>query len=207
MIWTIIICAVIGYVLGGFPTGFLVGKRHNIDIREHGSGNIGTTNSLRVLELQAGAVTFIGDIIKTVVAIGLCMWICSRFDVDMKFVQILTALFVILGHDFPAALKFKGGKGIAATAGFLVMFDYRMMLIELIVFLLILFFTRYVSLGSLVVSVLLPIGLAVFYHANPMFVPMLVISLLICALAFVRHKENIKRLLAGTENKFGDPAK
>ncbi len=206
MIRTILVCAVIGYAFGNFPTGYLVGKKRNIDIREHGSGNIGTTNSLRVMGLRAGAVTFLGDIVKCVAAVGLCMLLCKNWGMDVKLIQLLTAFFVILGHDYPAALGFKGGKGIAATAGLLLVFDWRMMLPELIVFLLILVFTRYVSLGSLVVSVLLPVGIAIFYHSHPDFIWMLVITLLICALAFLRHKDNIRRLLAGTENQFGTPA-
>ena len=202
-----VVCAVLGYLLGCFPTGFLVGKHQNIDIRKHGSGNIGTTNALRVMGLRAAAVTFIGDSLKCILALTVAFYLGQRFGVNVRVLEVFTTLFVILGHDYPAPLKFKGGKGIAATAGFLLFFDYRMMLIELVIFLLILIFTRYVSLGSLCVSVLLPIGLAVFYPKVPGFWIMFGISVIICLLAFLRHKDNIRRLLAGTENKFGEHAK
>ena len=206
LVWTILVCAVCGYALGGFPTGYLVGKKKNIDIREHGSGNIGTTNSIRVMGLRAGAVTFIGDVIKCIAALLLATYLCRNWGCPAKLIQLLTAFFVILGHDYPIALGFRGGKGIAATAGLLLVYDWRLMLVCLITFLLILVFTRYVSLGSLVVSLLLPIGTAVLYHGAEGFPWMLLITVLICVLAFWRHRENIGRLLAGKENKFGDHA-
>ena len=202
--WTILVCAVVGYLFGSFPTGYLLGKHNDIDIREHGSGNIGTTNTIRVLGLRAGAVVFLGDVIKCVLAILISVQICKGWGMSVKIIELLTAFFVIIGHDYPVLLDFKGGKGIAATAGFLLVYDWRIMLVCLIVFLIILVFTRYVSLGSLVISLLLPVGTAILYHNEEGFGWMLAITSAICLLAYWRHRENIKRLLKGTENKFGE---
>ena len=140
-----------GYVFGLFQTGFIYGRSKGIDIRQHGSGNSGSTNALRVMGVKAGLIVFMGDFLKTVIPCFLVR-ILFRSQPGYIYVLILCAGFgVILGHNFPFYLKFKGGKGIAATAGIMFSLDWRLTAGCLLVFVLIVAVTRYVSLGSLVV--------------------------------------------------------
>ena len=118
-----ILCLVVGYLFGLFQTAYFYGKLHGIDIREHGSGNAGTTNTLRVLGTKAGVIVLVGDILKCMIAIFLCRYVFSASHPDMVYLlQMYTAAGVILGHNFPFYMHFKGGKGIAATAGLILSF-------------------------------------------------------------------------------------
>ncbi len=200
-----IICLVVGYAFGLIESGYLYGKMNGIDIRQHGSGNSGTTNALRVLGKKAGLVVFIGDVLKTMIPC-VAVRLLFRGDAPMGYLLTLyTGLGVILGHNYPFYLKFQGGKGIAATAGILTSLDLRLMVICLISFVLVVAVSRYVSLGSLVVAVIFLVwnwvmagsygipqaGLTDYY----------IVAAAISALAFWRHKANIVRLAHGTENK------
>ena len=204
-----IICLVMGYVFGLFQTGYLYGKYKGIDIRQHGSGNSGSTNALRVMGVRAGLIVFLGDFFKTVIP---CFLVRILFgsQPDYLYVWILYAGFgVILGHNFPFYLNFKGGKGIAATAGIVTSLDWRLMLLCLAAFVLVVAVTRYVSLGSLIVSTILVVWNVVMGQmgayglsaaARPEFY---CISAVIAAMAFWRHRANIVRLVQGKENKVG----
>ena len=204
-----IICLVMGYVFGLFQTGYLYGKYKGIDIRQHGSGNSGSTNALRVMGVRAGLIVFLGDFFKTVIP---CFLVRILFgsQPDYLYVWILYAGFgVILGHNFPFYLNFKGGKGIAATAGIVTSLDWRLMLLCLAAFVLVVAVTRYVSLGSLIVSTILVVWNVVMGQmgayelsaaARPEFYG---ISAVIAAMAFWRHRANIVRLEQGKENKVG----
>lgn len=204
-----IICLVMGYVFGLFQTGFIYGKSKGIDIRQHGSGNSGSTNALRVMGVKAGLIVFMGDFLKTVIPCFLVR-ILFRSQPGYIYVLILCAGFgVILGHNFPFYLKFKGGKGIAATAGIMFSLDWRLTAVCLLVFVLIVAVTRYVSLGSLVVSAIFLCWNIYFGHlgayglapgARPQFYA---VSAVIAAMAFWRHRANIVRLAQGRENKVG----
>lgn len=199
----ICICLIIGYIFGCFSTGYFIGKANNIDIRKYGSGNSGTTNALRTLGFKAGLLTFLGDALKAVIPI-LCVKFLFQQAADYtQLLALYTGLGVVLGHNFPFWLRFQGGKGIAATAGVMMAFDWRFGLIAMAVFIVVVAITRYVSLGSLLLSLVFPAGILLFYGDSPAFLHMLIVSLVFTCLAFIKHHGNIKRLLNGTENKLG----
>jgi glycerol-3-phosphate acyltransferase PlsY len=205
-----IICLLIGYIFGLFQTGYIVGRINHIDIRNHGSGNAGTTNALRVLGLKAGAVTFLGDALKAILAGLLIVVLYSKSEEEMVRLLVLYGGFgVVLGHNFPFYLKFKGGKGIAASAGIILAFDWRLGLIAMFTFIVVVALTRYVSLGSLIMMAGFLVELIIFGQmgsyglAKGQLMELYLIGFILTAMAFYRHKANIGRLLSGTENKLG----
>ncbi|HCD46573.1 MAG TPA: acyl-phosphate glycerol 3-phosphate acyltransferase [Lachnoclostridium sp.] len=202
-----IICLFAGYLFGLLQSGYFYGKIHKIDIRNYGSGNSGTTNALRVMGAKAGAVVFFGDFLKSLIP---CLMIRVLFKSQPEMIYLLilyTGFGVILGHNYPFYLNFKGGKGIAATAGLIVATDLRMMLLCLVAFILIVAITRYVSLGSLVVATILFVWLILFgklgaYGIDQRLLPeFYIVAALISGQAFWRHRANIGRLVRGRENK------
>ena len=203
-----LICLAIGYLFGLFQTSYIYGRMHGIDIRNYGSGNAGTTNMLRTLGTGAGAVTFLGDAFKCVFAVLAVRLIFRGTHADiLPLLSLYAAAGVILGHNFPFYLKFRGGKGIAATAGLILSLDPVMTLLALIVFTVTLLATHYVSLGSLLIYVGFFAELVIFgqcgvfdmtqRYLNEMYV----IGLLLTLLAFWMHRENIRRLMRGEEQK------
>lgn len=203
-----IICLGIGYLFGLFQTAYIYGKMNGIDIREHGSGNAGSTNALRVLGKKAGVVVLLGDVAKTVLAVLLIRMLFRKTHGDMlPLLGIYAAAGAILGHNFPANLGFKGGKGIACTAGLVLTLGPVVTVLESATFLLTVFLTRYVSLGSVLVVIELVIDLVVlgqmgYYgmsqaHLNEFYLVCTALS----SMAVYRHRANIKRLLNGTESK------
>ncbi len=202
-----VICLAIGYLFGLFQTGYIYGKLHHFDIRKHGSGNAGTTNALRTMGVKAGAITLIGDCFKCVFAVLLVRAIFASKTDMLPLLSMYAAFGAVLGHNYPFYMNFKGGKGIAVTAGIIIITDLRLTAVCLLAFILVVGLTRYVSLGSLVVSVLFLIGLIIkgqmglFYVSHAYLMEMYVIGVLFVISAFVRHKDNIGRLLNGTENK------
>ena len=206
--WERLVCIAIGYVCGLFQTSYIYGKAHGIDIRDYGSGNAGTTNALRTLGRKAGAITFQGDCFKCVVAV-LIVWLIfgKTQGENFKLLGLYAAAGTILGHNFPFYLKFRGGKGIAATAGLLFSFDWRLMLVALAVFLLVFFTTHYVSLGSLMVYVVFVGGLFFMgqtgqFDMEPARIhEMYGLGLFLAGLAVWKHRANIVRLIHGNENK------
>ena len=198
-----VICLVMGYVFGLFQTGYLYGKMNHIDIRNYGSGNSGTTNALRVMGKKAGLIVFAGDFLKTVFAC-LAARIIFKGSPDT---DLYAGLGVVLGHNFPCYLNFKGGKGIASMAGILVSMDWRVTLVCAALFLGAVIITRYVSLGSILVVISFFIQILV-YGAHGTFtvsadhlMEFYAVAFVLMAMAIWRHKTNIKRLLSGTENK------
>lgn len=209
-----ILLLVIGYALGLIQTGYLYGRAHGIDIRSKGSGNSGATNSLRVLGKKAGLIVFLGDLLKCLIPCIIVRIIFLKKSPEYTDIYMLyLALGVILGHNYPCYLGFKGGKGISSTAGFILAFDLRISAICLIAFVVIVAATRYVSLGSLaVVTICFVMGVIFGFSGlltvGPAQLPEFIILLfIITAQAYIRHKANIKRLLSGTENKLGDSKK
>lgn len=202
-----IICLLAGYLFGLIQSGYFYGRVHKMDIRKHGSGNSGTTNALRVMGPKAGAVVFFGDFLKALLPCLLVRVIYADKPEMIYLFILYTGLGVILGHNYPFYLNFKGGKGIAATAGLIVASDLRMTLLCIIAFLVIVIVTRYVSLGSLIVATILFVWLAVFagmgaYGLAPGLLPeFYIVVAVISGLAFWRHRANIGRLVRGTENK------
>lgn len=205
-----IICLFIGYVFGIFQTAYIYGKTKGIDIREHGSGNAGTTNALRTLGWKAGAITFLGDCFKCVLAVVLVRLLFGKSHGDMiVLLGLYAAAGAILGHNFPVQLGFRGGKGIACTAGLFVSLDPVLTLIALVSFVGIVALTRYVSLGSIVVVIEFFLGLVVYGQlgkwglSQAHLYELYALGAFLTLMAIYRHRANIKRLLNGTENKFG----
>ena len=205
-----LICLGIGYVFGLFQTGYIYGRMHGMDIRKHGSGNAGSTNALRTMGVKAGAITLLGACFKCVIAVLVVRGIfASRCPEILPLLSLYAGFGAVLGHNYPFYLGFKGGKGIAATAGMILATDLRMAAVCLVVFVVIVAVTRYVSLGSLVVTVLFLAGLVIcgqmgeFGMAQNYLFEMYGVGLLFTLSAFFQHRANIKRLREGTENKIG----
>lgn len=204
-----LICVMIGYVFGLFQTGYIYGKMHNIDIRKQGSGNAGTTNALRTMGWKAGLVTFLGDCFKCVFAVVIVHLLYGKTHADMiPLLAMYAGMGAVLGHNYPFYLKFKGGKGIAATAGLLVSTtNVWMVLICLVAFVAIVGVTRYVSLGSLAVVIIYLVEVVVYGQmggfgvATNYLCEMYAIAAFLMLSAFFKHRANIQRLLSGTENK------
>ncbi len=205
-----VILLLIGYCFGLFQTGYLYGRKHGIDIRKTGSGNAGATNTLRVLGKKAGLIVFFGDFLKCLIPCAATLIIFKSIQPDMAYLYLMYMAFgVILGHNYPCYLGFKGGKGIACTAGLVVAYDWRITLVCFVVFVASVALTRFVSLGSLLVVTILFIMSVLFaYHGIYGLSEMAkqefyVVVFAITALAYWRHRANIVRLLHGNENKIG----
>ena len=201
-----LLCVVIGYLFGLIQTGYIYGKIKKIDIRKHGSGNAGTTNALRTLGWKAGGITFIGDCLKCVLAVTVVQFLFIQ-DPHQNLYAMYAGLGAVLGHNFPFYLKFKGGKGIASTAGLILAVNPIMFLIVAVVFISIVLITQYVSLASIVIMILFVIMVVVKGQSGMLLLPnsdlyeYYAIAIVLALLAIWRHRANIKRLLNGTENK------
>lgn len=198
VIFKVIICIVIGYFFGNISTSYLVGKKYDMDIRKHGSGNAGATNVLRVVGKKAAIITFFGDALKAVFAIYLVRYLLYPADDMGMILSLYTGIGVVLGHNYPFWLQGKGGKGIAATGGVMFALDIRLALVAIIVFAIVVVLTKYVSVASLTISFILPIWLMIRYPGQ---IHLHILGWLFTIFAFYRHLENIKRLIKGTENK------
>lgn len=203
-----IICLVIGYAFGLFQTAYIYGKLHGIDIRNYGSGNAGTTNTLRVLGTKAGILVLFGDIAKCILAIVVCSLIFENSHHDMIYLlKIYAAAGAILGHNFPFYLQFKGGKGIAATAGMILAFHPYFIPVAVVLFFGVFFTTHYVSLGSLLLYAgffieMVVLGqLGIFGMTQALLNELYVVTAVLTVMAYYKHRENIGRLLGGTERK------
>lgn len=201
-----LLCVVIGYLFGLIQTGYIYGKIKKIDIRKHGSGNAGTTNALRTLGWKAGVITFIGDCLKCVLAVTVVQFLFIQ-DPHQNLYAMYAGLGAVLGHNFPFYLKFKGGKGIASTAGLILAVNPIMFLIVAVVFISIVLITQYVSLASIIIMILFVIMVVVKGQSGMLLLPnsdlyeYYAIAIVLALLAIWRHRANIKRLLNGTENK------
>ncbi|MBQ3104868.1 MAG: glycerol-3-phosphate 1-O-acyltransferase PlsY [Lachnospiraceae bacterium] len=205
-----IVCLAIGYAFGLFQTAYVYGKMKGVDIRQKGSGNAGTTNTLRVFGIKAGLTVLAGDILKTVAAIlTVRMLVLPGTDPQLEVLLLLyTAAGAILGHNYPFYLQFKGGKGIAATAGLIVSLHPWFIVVGLALFLGAFFTTHYVSLGSLLVYAgfivqLIYFGQTGFFGELPQRIlnEMYLVGFFLFLMAYWKHRENIQRLLTGRERK------
>lgn len=204
-----IYCLLIGYAFGLFQTAYFYGKLKGIDIRTVGSGNAGTTNTLRVLGTKAGLIVLAGDILKTMAAILIVKLLFRETYPDKIYLLMLyTATGAILGHNFPFYLKFKGGKGIASTAGLILSFHPYFIITGVILFFGTFFTTHYVSLGSLLVYAGFMIQLVIsgqmglFSGASQAVLnEMYAVGLFLTVMAYWRHRSNIQKLIQGTERK------
>lgn len=201
-------CIIIGYVFGLFQTAFIYGKMHGIDIREHGSGNAGTTNTLRVLGTKAGLIVLAGDIIKTILAIVICGALFGKaHPEELYLLKLYAAAGAILGHNFPFYLKLRGGKGIAATAGLVLSFHPTFIPVGVILFFGAFLITHYVSLGSLlvylgiIIQMIISGQMGLFHTSQAILNEMYIITAFLMIMAYYKHRENIKRLIKGEERK------
>ena len=203
---------VIGYFCGCFPTGYLVGKSRGIDIRKYGSGNTGATNTLRTLGWGPAVVTFAGDCAKTIAAIIIAKLLFHRTGFDMTLLELYAGIGAVLGHNFPFYFKFKGGKGIACTAGLAFALFPGAVPVCFVVFSLCIALSKYVSLGSIMMSILLVVQIFVFNYYGILGVPEAsvyefdALVLFLGVLAIFQHRSNLVRLFMGTENKVGQKA-
>ena len=203
---TYIIIAVIAYLIGSINFSVIISKRMaGFDVREKGSGNAGTTNMLRSIGVKAAVITLLCDILKGVVVILIAILIGNIVDgLDDALLVQLAGIFVIIGHTFPIFFGFKGGKGIATSLGVLLMINWQIGLICLVFALILMAITRMVSVGSIAAAILFPV-LVVFIGQNYI-VPVnnwsyLIFSIIIAILVLFNHRENLKRIFTGKENK------
>lgn len=206
-----IFAILIGYAFGAIQTAYILGKLKGIDIREHGSGNAGTTNTMRVLGTKAGLIVFLGDCLKCIAAILLSWFLFKDSNPDYGYlIKLYAGLGAILGHNFPFYLGFHGGKGVACTAGMIISFDPWFMLAGIIIFFSIFFATHYVSLGSLCIYpyfLLMEIILGQNGYfgdvglIQPVLYEMYALTFGLLVLTSVMHRKNISRLLQHNEKK------
>lgn len=209
-----IIAIAVGYVCGLFLSGFLYGKSRHVDVRESGSGNVGTTNTLRTLGWKAGAITLAGDILKVFVAMFLVWLFFHKSEPELvRLYEMYAGFGAVLGHDFPVYMGFKGGKGIASTGGLVLAFCPFAAPVSLGLFVLTVLVTKYVSLGSILGLISLLVQVLIFGQMGMFAVPqnnlieVYIVFGIIVVIGLVKHRSNIVRLLHGTENKFGSKKK
>ena len=204
-----IIVAVIAYLIGSVNFSIIISKKMaGFDVREKGSGNAGTTNMLRSVGKKAALITLICDILKGVVSIGLAIIIGNIAKyLDRELLLQIAGIAVVLGHTFPIFFGFKGGKGVATSLGVLLMSNWQIGLICLVFALVLMILTRMVSLGSCVAAVLFPV-LTLFINQHYTVLTegkngnvYFVYSIILAIIVLYNHRENIKRILNGTENK------
>jgi len=190
------LAVVAGYLLGSISFSYLFGKwLRGIDIRKHGSGNAGATNTLRVLGKGPAVLVLVLDALKGVLAVALSYWASP----ENAWIHALAGLAAIIGHNWPVYFGFRGGKGIATTVGVMATLAFLPTLIAGLCAIVIIALTRFVSLGSLVLTALLPFLLVGM--GRPL--ALVIISILLCVFAFVRHRSNIVKMIQGKENKLG----
>ncbi len=195
----IVLTTALAFLLGSIPTGYLVARAKGVDIRRHGSGNIGATNVFRTLGKPLGVLVFILDALKGFAAV----WLAVRHGGPSAWPAILAAIAAIAGHNYTPWLGFRGGKGIATSAGVLVALMPWAVLAIALVWFAVFFTTRYVSLASICAAAALPLAVgALWFYGCGGNAPLFVFSVLIAALAIWRHRSNIERLTAGTEHRF-----
>ena len=199
----ILIVVLAAYLLGSIPSSVWIGKIfYGIDVREHGSGNAGTTNTIRILGYKAGIPVFIIDALKGWFAVFLTKIVFGYFPtIDMpEYMSFVAAVAVVLGHIFPIFAGFRGGKGVATLLGVGFGLIPIPALIALGIFMVVLFSFGYVSLASITAAVTLPF--VTYFFVMPEHILLLLLTVAVAIFVPITHRQNIKRLLSGTENKF-----
>lgn len=190
---TILLLVVLSYLIGAIPFSYIFTRLFTgIDIREKGSGNVGSTNVLRTVGLKVALASFAGDVMKGVLA----AWLGMHFG--GYTLAAACSVAAVTGHCWPVFLKFRGGKGVATSAG-IVLFLFPQAVLLILIFIIIVALSRYVSFGSICVAALLPLLLFIFHKP----LALLVMGFIMAALVIFQHRENIKRILNGTEGKIG----
>ena len=192
------------YLLGSIPFGLLAAKCKGVDIRKHGSGNIGATNVWRVCGWRCGLPVFALDVLKGVAAVWLARWLVDRFGGDIAWTAIAAAMACVIGHSFPVWLGFKGGKGVATSLGVFLGLMPLPSLVALLVWIVIFKMSGYVSLASIFAAVVLPAAAVAMQFTHRAYGwPVSGFAVVAGLLVILRHRSNITRLRAGTENRFG----
>lgn len=209
----LVIVAVLSYMLGSLNFGIILSRRiENDDVRNHGSGNAGTTNMLRNYGKGISALTIAGDMLKVMVAIIIAKLIVSADALsaysmfqsnEVIVIKSFAGFFAVLGHIFPCFFGFKGGKGVATSGGMVFMIDWKIALILLAMFIIVVLITKYVSLGSLVMAFFYPVFIFIFYKS----LILTAIGVVFALIVFIAHRQNIVKLCKGTENKITDKKK
>ena len=203
-----ILIAIIAYLIGSVNFSVIFSKKFaGFDVREKGSGNAGTTNMLRSVGKKAAAITLVCDILKGVVAIGIAILLGYIPDMNKELLLQIAGVAVILGHTFPVFFGFKGGKGVATSLGVLLLSNWQIGLICLVFALVLMILTRMVSVGSCAAAILFPV-LTLFINEHYTVLTegkagnvYFIYSVILAIIVLFNHRENIKRLLNGTENK------
>lgn len=182
---------IVAYLLGSIPSGLIVGKIfYGVDIREHGSGNLGATNAFRTLGIKAGTIVIIADILKGTLATLLPVWLGSDLH------PLIAGMTAAIGHIFPIFAGFRGGKAVATSGGVLLAYEPALFLLLVVAFFISLYISKYVSLSSIIVAII-----AVIYTFFKGDVPLIIIVLILAAFVIFRHRANLKRILNKTEPK------
>ncbi len=196
-----ILFIVIGYCFGIIQSAYIVGRFYKIDMREHGSKNLGTTNALRTLGFKAGAIVFLLDVVKSMVAILINMILVKyviETGLSREALILYTGFGVMMGHNYPFYLGFKGGKGVACSLGTLIVLSPIFTLFLFISAVIIIFITRYISVASICCSIIAVVTIfALGYRGEDLYITILIVAFII-----FKHRANIKRLIKGNENKF-----
>jgi len=200
-----LLCILIGYAFGCIQSAYIIGKlTSGIDIREHGSKNSGFTNANRVMGFKVGIWIFIADVGKAILAFLVASWL---FDGGGSFMSaganglvsgVWAGAGVVLGHNFPVFMRFRGGKGIACTIGLLFMLDWPAALIIYFIAILLIIITRFISVASLIIALNMPISMMILLNGWEV----VAVTTFLGVLAWYMHRENLLRLYAGTERKF-----
>src|ERR1700719_4507219 len=203
MTWLLIV--ILSYLIGSIPSGYLVARRQGIDIRQHGSKNIGATNVLRVMGKKWGYLVFVCDSFKGFLAVKLGFLIAAHFLQSPVLGGVIAAIACILGHNYTLWLWFKGGKGVATSGGvILALFPIAIVCCLALVWIGVFYAGKYVSLASIAAAVALPVAVfLIVAKTGEEFWTLFGFSLLSCALAIWRHQANIVRLMKGTESRCG----
>lgn len=196
----LIIYLLAAYLIGSIPTGYLFGRwLKGVDIRKQGSGNIGATNVFRVAGKVPGVIVLLLDITKGLIVVTLLADILFKaaLPINQNLFKIILGLAIIAGHNWTVFLKFKGGKGVATSAGVLLGLEPIAVLICFLIWILVFIITHYVSLSSIISALFLPLFTNLFYKSPEL----IIFSLIIAVIGIYKHRSNIKRLLNGTESK------
>lgn len=190
-----VILIIFAFLLGSIPSALIVGKYgYGIDIRQHGSGNLGGTNTFRTLGVKAGLIVTVADILKGTLAASLPILLGSDIH------PLLVGIFAVVGHMYPVFAGFKGGKAVATSGGVLLFYSPLLFATALLVFFLFLYLTKYVSLASMLTS-LYAVGFSVVKSLSELDTPLIIIVSLLAIFVFYRHRANIKRILNKSEPK------
>ena len=192
----IVLVLIVSYFLGSIPFGYMMGRIQGIDITKTGSGNIGATNAFRILGPAPGAAVLVLDAAKAALATYL-----GRHIGGTETMALIAGSAAVLGHSYSPFLNFKGGRGVACAAGILLYLMPRVVLIEVIIWVAVIAITKFVSLASIVIAVMLPILIWIDGRTGVY----LLFGVLLAVFVIYKHRPNIERLLAGTEHRFGEP--